>query len=439
MERMAPLAPEVAAYALELGEQAMLYVPGGSGVRLVPSAAAAALRRAGLRTAELEPALAELAATLRAEAAATAARTAPHTAGGFAPVALTVYPTSRCNLGCVYCHTDASPRRSSEPEMAAFERALDSVVANCIAAAISSVTVVVHGGGEPTLARGFCEAALAYADRSIVAAGLEPFYYVSTHGALDDDTADWVAQRFHRVGLSCDGPPEVQDTQRPRAGGGGSARAVLRVARRWRDAKVHVAARATITAATVGRQVELVDWFLDEIGADEIRFEPLYVRGRAVAALSPEPRRFARELLRAQEQARQRGVGLLYAGVRLEELHGPFCNVDRQVLALTPDGLVTGCFDATERRADPGGHMMLGAAGKIDPALVASHRLALGRRQRRCDSCFNRFHCARECPSWCAARGDDPGAEPGPLCVIAQNLALAWLCQRVGIDWESYL
>ena len=414
--------------------ETLLWVP-GEAPRRVPRAVADGLSAAG------EGGVGALADELRRAAARAldSWQRSLRIEAPFEPECLTLIPTSRCNLGCVYCHTDAGPGVSPRLDPDAVARAAARVADACAHKGREALTVVVHGGGEPTLAHRSLDGLLDLCARAARARQLRLWTYLSTHGAHTESVARWVAERFDRVSLSVDGPPEIQDVQRPGLAGGPTSARVLATARLLRESGTAFGVRVTATEATVGRLPDVVRWLIQQLGPDEVRIEPLYSRGRAVgasgpAARPPAPGAFVDGFLEAAALGRSLGVPVRCSLVRLDELHGPFCHTQRQVLALTPDGLVTGCFDATRREADPTGRLLIGAAGVVDPDRLARHHAATQRMAARCTTCFNRYHCARECPDRCAVRGDLAEA-PGPRCEIAAALADRSIRARAG--WEA--
>jgi hypothetical protein len=105
------------------------------------------------------------------------------------------------------------------------------------------------------------------------------------------------------------------------------------------------------------------------------------------------------------------------------EVHGPYCQVEREVLHVVPGGVATACFktsDAVEARAH-GVAIQLAA----EPWEVDELRRTLRAEPERCAACFNRFHCTRECPEACARSGW-PEA-PGFRCRVQQTLTHARL------------
>ena len=121
-----------------------------------------------------------------------------------------------------YCFAEAAPGRGPRLDPAAIRAGARLVAENCRARGLP-MTLVCHGGGEPALHLEPLAEALALVETIAAERDVPLFRTISTNGALPAATAEWIARRFDRVGLSCDGPPDVQASQRPVWGGGDSA------------------------------------------------------------------------------------------------------------------------------------------------------------------------------------------------------------------------
>ena len=79
--------------------------------------------------------------------------------------------------------------------------------------------VAFHGGGEPTLHEERLKQSLERVETVARDQRVELFRYIATNGVMPGSTALWLSSHFDLVGLSCDGPPHIQNHQRPIWGG----------------------------------------------------------------------------------------------------------------------------------------------------------------------------------------------------------------------------
>ena len=363
--------------------------------------------------------------------------------GEFAPECLTLYMNNECNLGCVYCHTDPSPEPAARLEMEAIAAAAELVAANCRRKG-RPLYAVFHGGGEPVLHRERAERALTLLDEVAAAHGVELFRYVATNGVMPEEKAVWLARRFDLVGLSCDGPPDVQNSQRPRRDGGATSRIVERTGHILRQEGCRFHVRTTITAATLERQPEIADYICHRFSPEEIHFEPVYVGGRSGAGLGAHRAgEFVTHFLKARRIAGEHGVLLMSSGSRPDEVHGPYCHLFRETLNLVPGGVATACFEVTDAARVERKGATIGALNRetarfeIDQARVQELGRHLGAVPAECAACFNRYHCARECPTRCPLDGDGVAPETGFRCRVQKALTYATLRETAESLWSA--
>jgi len=363
--------------------------------------------------------------------------------GSFAPECLTLYMNNECNLGCVYCHTDPSPEPAARLELETIAAGAEVVAGNCRRKGRPLYTVF-HGGGEPVLHRERVERALALLDEAAAAHGIELFRYVATNGVMPEEKAIWLARHFDLIGLSCDGPPDVQNSQRPRWDGGATSRIVERTGRILRQEGCRVHVRTTITAATLERQAEIADYICRQFAPEEIHFEPVYVGGRTGAGLDADQAgEFVAHFLEARRVAQEHSILLTSSGSRPDEIHGPYCHVFRETLNLVPGGVATACFEVTDAGSVEEKGATIGTLDResgrfeIDHARVQELRRQLGAIPTECGDCFNRYHCARECPTRCPLDGDGAAPEPGFRCRVQKALAYATLREVAEHLWSA--
>lgn len=413
--------PELPIFHLPRGDRAVLYTPGR--LMVVPAAQAESL-----------------AFRLEAAAREVVSRWRQSLLEPFAPECLTIHLTRRCNLACLYCFAqgdredaETAPGRLPGIGEEAIRAAAQRVAQAC-ALRGRRFHLVLHGGGEPTLEPRRAERILELTKAVAAGHGLEHFAYIATNGAVAPRWARWLAASFDRIGLSCDGPPDVQDHQRRSRGPIASSRRVEETARILSEAGARFAVRSTITAATMSRQEEIVRYLRERLGAREIRFEPVYrADGTGLELTAKDADRFVDYFLAAQRLARSLGCALTLSGARLDELHGPHCAVLQNSLLLTGDGQLSACFLGTH----PGAATWLGSWDgearelRLDLDRVAAVRARAAALPDRCRDCLNAYHCARECPEVCpvrAAARQSPGA-PGVRCRILRRLSEAWLAK----------
>ncbi|MBX6387729.1 MAG: FxsB family radical SAM/SPASM domain protein [Frankia sp.] len=134
---------------------------------------------------------------------------------------------SRCNLACSYCYVYASDGAGwrEQPRVMSRDtarRVADRIAEHAGAHDLPTVDVVLHGG-EPLLAGAAFISWFAGTLRAAVRPGTRLRLSAQTNGLLlTPAMLDALAEHDIRVGVSLDGPREVNDRRRPRADGRGS-------------------------------------------------------------------------------------------------------------------------------------------------------------------------------------------------------------------------
>lgn len=370
---------------------------------------------AGVAVAEVEACIAwrDVMHPLVRQAYGVLERVTEHRGRAFAPECLTIYLNNECNLRCRYCFTMPAHQPGERVSLDAVRSAGELVAQHCVRKA-RPLTVIFHGGGEPTLNFEHLKQVHAAAQAIAAAHQLEPFFYIATNGVMTAERANWVAGAFHRVGISCDGPPLIQDRQRPQANGKTSAAAVRRTVDILHNRQRPFHIRATITAETVAEQVNIAHYLCGEFQPQAIHFEPVYAGGRTSQSLTPALAEvFVTHFLEAQKVAQAYGIPLTCSGTRLDELHGAYCHIFRQVLNVMPGDVATACFKFSQEAAAAKQGVLMGRHTDqgfvLNQATLTRLDALLAPLPRSCNDCFNQFHCSRGCPDVCPLEAESPG------------------------------
>jgi sulfatase maturation enzyme AslB (radical SAM superfamily) len=381
----------------------------------------------------------------RAESAAAKADMLRY--GSFRPECLTLYLNNECNLQCVYCYADPSSGPAVRLDLVTVAAAAETVADNCREKDLP-LYLVFHGGGEPSLHRGQVESILHLCDEVASGYQIEAFRYIATNGVMSENKAVWLAHQFELIGLSCDGPADIHDRQRPNLDGEGTLHLLERTARIVRQEGTPFQVRATITRSSLHRQADIANYLCQQLSPREIRFEPVYRGGRADSDAQFDAHHageFVTHFLEARKVARGYGIPLSISGSRPDSIHGPYCNVFRQVLNLVPGGVATACFKAADASQARARGAAMGALNRktgrfdIDHRRVQTLRQLLDTAPPECADCFNRFHCVRGCPDHCPLGGPDSWGIRGAAfrCLVQKSLTALLLAETAERLWSE--
>ena len=184
---------------------------------------------------------------------------------------LQIHPSLRCNLTCGHCYSESGPGQELEldPDLAA--------AAIVDAAGLGYRTLAVSGG-EPLLYRGLPRLLDVARDAGMTTT-------MTTNGLLlRQPRAGPVLDRLDGVAISLDGPPEVHDRIRGRAGAFASIEPATRL---LRDRGLAFGFISTLTATNWHHLRWLVEYSV-ELGAALLQVHPLELVGRARTEMAEE-------------------------------------------------------------------------------------------------------------------------------------------------------
>jgi len=305
---------------------------------------------------------------------------------------LGIFLTSDCNLRCTYCYAAAGDSKK-DIDVDIAKKAIDTKVGQLQR---GKLMIDFHGGGEPTLRFDIMKMLMEYAREST-----ETEASLTTNAVFGSAATGWIAENIDKISISCDGPPDIQDRQRPMAGGGKSSGQVEATMRLLNERSKEFGVRATITSFSAGRQSEIVEYF-SGLGVNELQFEPVYVRGRCTDSLDLNA--FEDNFLAALEVADSYGISLCSTYLpAMPEMSGRFCGACGRNFCVTQDGLVSSCHGVTSGSGD-GGSFIYGGYDKgtgqflIDTGKKRDLEGRTADNMNACKACRLRWNCRGQCP-----------------------------------------
>jgi len=347
----------------------------------------------------------------------------------FAPTSVTLFLTGACNLACRYCHADSNARPAQLDGVIA-RAAFDLVLAHATERGRTTVGLCLHGGGEPTVAWESLQGIVEYARRAAAARGVRARISVGTNGVLPEARARWLAGHADSATLSLDGCREAHDAARPTVAGGPTYDDVLRTARCFDDAGLDYGIRMTVTASWVDRLPEAVGELCGRVGGRSLKAEPVFPAGRAErgAVGTPTAEAFIAAFREARAVAVERGRRLSYSGARLGLTTDRFCHAPGTSFAVTPEGRVTSCYEATDPgdpRLDPffwGRYESASGRFVLDEARRAEQTRWTVHHQPGCADCFCKWTCAGDCPAKRVHSGEPRDPARSARCAVNRAL-----------------
>lgn len=357
----------------------------------------------------------------------------------FKPTQATLFLTTRCDLRCIYCYASAGARTHVDMDLSTAKRGIAFVCRNALELGRESFGVSYHGGGEPTVHWKVLVESLAYAREVGRKHDLEVYATAATNGVFSEEKRQWIIENLQGVSLSVDGLPQVQDAQRRLRSGGPSSNIVFRTIEAFEKANFSYGIRMTVTALSVGRLPDGVNYLLDRAHPKRIQVEPVYDLGRGRDTnLHVKPEVFVEAFLEAKRIANAHGVELFYSSARIDVLTNRFCRSCGEGFGLTPKGNVSACYEVCDEEMEFADIFVLGHYDTLLNRYVFDDKRLRRLRDRAvesipwCQGCFCKWHCAGDCPHKAQHATADGEFVGHPRCEITQALVLHELLRRIG-------
>lgn len=321
----------------------------------------------------------------------------------YAPTSITLSLTNDCNLGCTYCYASAGTFKDVMSARTAMS-AIDFVRANATSANAGDVVINFHGGGEPFSQFKLMKEIVDYARQSCGQVGISVSVLVTTNGVLSAAMREWAKANVTRISLSVDGPPKIQDRQRPTKTGGSSSAFVEETIRFLDAENIQYGVRSTITALSMNQMAAVIDYFVSVSSSKRLHFEPVFESGRCASSgeAAPAHAEFAALFKQARLYARSKGVTLTIAGTNLQTKSCTFCGAGGDNFLVTPTGEVSTCVEVTKKTDRHSDIFLIGELAEDGALHIDSQKLDYLRARTvdnipDCQDCFAKYSCSGDC------------------------------------------
>lgn len=277
---------------------------------------------------------------------------------------------------------------------------------NCRKRGLPVLSLGFHGGGEPTEAWDELVKLVEFARETCRTMNLKLELGVATNGCLSDEKADWLVGNASSINVSLDGPPDIQQKNRPMRDGNDSTGRILRFLGKLERAGVHYGLQATVTSEAIHRMPEIVHFVAANTRSTLLKFEPACTCGRFTGhdAEVPGQEDFARGFNKAFDEGVRLGIRVIFSGVRPHAgVQTTFCGAFCEPFAVTPEGRVSACFEVYDTRSPYAETFLIGhyngenRSFVIDPEKMERLRARTVFNMPACQHCFCKYMCAGDC------------------------------------------
>jgi uncharacterized protein len=357
---------------------------------------------------------------------------------GFTSLALLL--TRKCNLACSYCYASALPIGDSMPT----ELAIDSLDWFVGQLQQPTIRITFHGGGEPTLEWTTIRAVVGRTE--LIRHERKASYLITTNGTCGPDKWDWMMAHHFGISISMDGPPQIQDRNRPWADGTGSSQRVEASVRYLAAHSYPFSIRVTYSPVD---DIERILEYFAELGVRRLHLEPLFPHGREYQAVrfgkhggdevySPEGSELLLRFLRAMDRARALGIRINNGHLaHFTRGKGYFCGAaSARAMVVSHDGFLTGCLEVVDGKDRDAKTFLLGRyirgerRFEVDPQMVRMMQRRHADFLLQCKTCYARYTCAGGCAVKVVRASGDFFERDIPYCSFTKGL-VAHLVRRI--------
>lgn len=254
------------------------------------------------------------------------------------PATSILFFTNRCNLKCIYCFTRGGERQIDN----SFERIKYFIDFWKDYENNPNKKIRFFSSGETTLNFPLVKKTYNY---------LNPLFKkkisLTSNGMFPRYVADWIMKNDINLNISCDGPPYIQNLQRPmRNGKAKSSTFVEKTIKYFAQKKFkHFTVQSVITRHTLNKMEEILNYFY-RLEAPAVGFGDAILYGRASKELIPNIVKFAKELMKVIELSDEYGIGCS-SPIFLLDVRNRHCEAG-SMLVLLENGKIVTCHRATE-------------------------------------------------------------------------------------------
>jgi len=338
-----------------------------------------------------------------------------------------LFLAQECNMRCVYCYGNAGGYAGSGlMDESTAMRAVDWLLENSGSARELGISFF---GGEPLLNFPLMRKLVPYARKNAVERGKMMSFSMTTNGSLlTDEIIAFIREEEIHPLISFDGPPEVQNSQRPFKDGSGSYDTVASNVRKLLKVLPHVPARATLRGDVDPARIRQG---MKQAGFSSCHMapsSPVLLNGpdptadadgaseRMAASLRAVHRQELEELLLAVRERKIEkdrpppALGAVYGLATGKKQHYG-CGIGKTMAAIAVNGDIYPCHRFTGLTT-----MRLGNIASYRAGALNNYHRAFVDNLPECKACWARYFCGGGCLYQNKATTGDMHRPDGPGC-----------------------
>lgn len=306
---------------------------------------------------------------------------------------IAIFLSEDCNLRCIYCYAN-SGKRDVKVSVDNAKTLIDFI---CTKA--DKIILDFHGGGEPLLYFDIIKELHDYVKNK------NKLYktVLITNGYIEnnkDEILHWITNNVDILAISCDGTPEIQNTNRPHVNNLESYKEVEDTIKKLVAKNYNFTVRSTVTNNSVSKLYDIIKYF-HSLGVHNVIFSPCYNFGRSSdIKLIPNAKQYSESFMEAFKYAYENKINIRTNSFRLPGRN--YCGaLPGFNIALTTDGYISTCYEVIDSK-DKSGNMFI--VGKIENNTVKFFKEKIEKLNKienldySCSHCSYKLVCRGGCP-----------------------------------------
>jgi len=274
------------------------------------------------------------------------------------------------------------------------------------------IRISFHSGGEPTLEKDLIKKVVFHAKQ--IKGDRRLNFQIVTNGTSDNKFMDWLINKNFGISISMDGPPSIQDRNRPFFSGNKSSFVVEKNVRNLVNKNYPFTIRLTFSPID---DIEKIITYFGELGVRSLHLEPLFPYGREYDSVlfgktnssnkiyAPEGEELLSSFIKALDIAKKYNIRIINGHLsHFTKGVGYFCGAaSGRSIIVTHDGFLSGCLEVVDSKDKDFNIFQLGKfineknIFEIDNSKLFTMHSRHADLLPNCKTCYARYTCAGGC------------------------------------------
>lgn len=306
---------------------------------------------------------------------------------------ITILFPKNCNLDCKYCYLNQVNNEGINLE--AIKKIIDQSEEKQ-----KGIDVIFHGG-EPSLYLDEIKKIINYLKNRKIKGKT----FIQTNGVMDLEKLDYLSQEMDSLAISTDGPPKIQDKQRPLKGGGKSSKIIERNLNYLDKMGIDYTINSVVTNHSVNQLKEILEHFHTEYNPKNVNFQGMVQTEKSskenLSALNMK--KYRDETLRMLKFAYKEDLNVKSDLLYTRKPGKRYCGFSGPMNVIHPNGEITSCYEMTPENELPYlAHKKYNSKKKEFDSISENKEFVQSvnlDNMPQCQDCYLKWSCRGFCPA----------------------------------------